>query len=182
MDIATPGRGAPAATFEVPLEMLAACHGRVQAQCDLLLRLHAHLRGHGIDRQVLDAIERIRRYFDTAARDHHADEEQDLFPAMLEAVAGSDAVCIRDMMQHVVAQHRKLEAMWSQLGQALRRIEQGDSQALDGPLAQEFVAAYRAHVDFEDKELLPMAQRLLGDDQLTEVGRAMRRRRGIDDT
>lgn len=36
------------------------------------------------------------RYFDTAAR-HHEDEEQDLFPALLESMAGSDAVCLREL-------------------------------------------------------------------------------------
>ena len=39
MDITLPGHSAPAVGFEVPLEMLAACHGRVQAQCATLLRL-----------------------------------------------------------------------------------------------------------------------------------------------
>ena len=34
-----PGHSAPAVGFEVPLEMLAACHGRVQAQCATLQRL-----------------------------------------------------------------------------------------------------------------------------------------------
>ena len=34
-----PGHSAPAVGFEVPLEMLAACHGRVQAQCATLRRL-----------------------------------------------------------------------------------------------------------------------------------------------
>jgi hypothetical protein len=46
-----PGHSAPAVGFEVPLEMLAACHGRVQTQCATLRRLAAHLTTHGADRQ-----------------------------------------------------------------------------------------------------------------------------------
>ena len=41
---------APAVGFEVPLEMLAACHLRVQDQCATLLRLVPHSAAHGSDR------------------------------------------------------------------------------------------------------------------------------------
>ena len=47
-----PGHHAPAVGFEVPLEMLAACHGRVQSQCETLNRLVVHLRSHGADLQA----------------------------------------------------------------------------------------------------------------------------------
>jgi ATP phosphoribosyltransferase regulatory subunit HisZ len=47
-----PGHSAPAVGFEVPLEMLAACHGRVEAQCATLRRLVGHLARHGADRQA----------------------------------------------------------------------------------------------------------------------------------
>ena len=41
------GRPAPAASFEVPLEMLAACHSRVEGQCDTFRRLLAHFCEQG---------------------------------------------------------------------------------------------------------------------------------------
>jgi hypothetical protein len=44
MALTLPGHSAPAVGFEVPLEMLAACHGRVQHQCETLLRLVTHLQ------------------------------------------------------------------------------------------------------------------------------------------
>ena len=181
MDITGQGRAAPSAGFEVPLEMLYACHGRAQAQCELLQRLLEHLPTHGADTQALEAIERIRRYFDTAARDHHADEEQDLLPALLEAMAGSDAVCIRDITRRVHEEHRQLERHGAALREALQAIEQGSAGELDPSLARKFIDAYGAHIAFEEAEVLPMAQRLLGDDQLEAVGRAMRLRRGIAD-
>jgi iron-sulfur cluster repair protein YtfE (RIC family) len=97
MALTLPGHSAPAVGFEVPLEMLAACHGRVQHQCETLLRLVTHLQTHGADRPAQEAASAVMRYFDTAARHHHEDEEQDLFPALLESMAGSDAVCLRDL-------------------------------------------------------------------------------------
>jgi hypothetical protein len=44
MALTLPGHSAPAVGFEVPLEMLAACHGRVQHQCETLQRLVTHLQ------------------------------------------------------------------------------------------------------------------------------------------
>lgn len=179
MDIALHGSTAPAAGFEVPLEMLAACHGRVQQQCELLLRLLEHLRTQGVDDQARDAARRVMRYFDTAARHHHADEEQDLFPALLEAMAGSDAVCIRDMIARLAAEHRALEQRWVGLRAALRAVQDGDASALDEVAVRGFIDAYTAHIAYEEAEMLPMAARLLDDAQIDTVGRAMRARRGL---
>ncbi len=173
-----PGHSAPGAGFEAPLEMLAACHGRIEHQCETLRRLVAHLCRHGADAQARDAARAVMRYFDTAARDHHADEEQDLFPALLESMAGSDATCLREMTQSLCAEHRVLEAQWHTVRALLEGVCAGNA-VLDAAAVQVFIEAYAGHIAREDGELLPMAARLLGDDTLREVGRAMRERRGI---
>ena len=78
--IAFPGFSAPAAGFEVPLEMLSACHGRVEQQCRTMLRLVPHLAANGPDQAAREAAQNIMRYFDTSAKHHHADEEEELLP------------------------------------------------------------------------------------------------------
>lgn len=177
--VALPGFHSPAASTEAPLEMLAACHGRVHKQCETLRRLAEHLPRHGSDLPAQQAATAVMRYFDTAARDHHADEEEDLFPALLEAMAGSDAVCLRALTEGLVAEHRALEARWQELRDVLAHIAQGQPVALPPSDVQAFVAAYAAHIEKEDTELLPMAARLLSDTDITRVGTAMRVRRGI---
>ena len=179
MNIPLHGSTSPGAGFEVPLEMLAACHGRVHQQCELLQRLLPHLRAHGADEQARDAAQRVLPYFDTAARHHHADAEQDLFPALLEAMAGSDAVCLRDMIARLGTEHRALERRWAGLREALLAVQRGEASALKDDEVSGFVDAYAAHIAYEEAELLPMAARLLADDQIEAVGRAMRERRGV---
>ena len=174
-----PGFHSPGASTEVPLEMLAACHGRVLHQCDTLGRLAAHLPDHGCDGAARQAATAVMRYFDTAARDHHADEEDDLFPALLEAMAGSDAVCIRALTEGLRAEHRALEARWHRLRERLTQIAAGHSAELPAAEVQDFVAAYTTPIDKEDSELLPLARRLLSDADISRVGTAMRVRRGI---
>lgn len=159
--------------------MLAACHGRIEHQCETLRRLLAHLPAHGADAQARDAARAVMRYFDTAARDHHADEEQDLFPALLESMAGSEATCIRDLTQALCVEHRELEQRWHALRGALERVAQGEVATLDAPLVESLAGTYARHIAREDGELLPMAERLLSDAALQAIGRAMRERRGI---
>jgi hemerythrin-like domain-containing protein len=174
-----PGHSAPAVGFEAPLEMLAACHGRVQSQCTTLLRLMPHLAAHGADRQAREAAAAVMRYFDRSARHHHEDEEQDLFPALIESMAGSDAVCLRELIAALCADHRLLEARWRELRGMLQQVADGGAPPWAPVDVPGFVALYERHIAREEAELLPMAGRLLGDAELDRVGAAMRARRGL---
>ena len=179
MTINLPGHAAPSAGFEAPLEMLAACHHRVERQCATLRRLVTHLARHAADDDARIAAAAVMRYFDTAAKDHHADEETDLFPALMESMAGSDAVCIRDLVDTLTQDHRALESHWRCLRQALQGIAAGKALALEVADVEPFIGLYERHIAREEGDLLPMAARLLGDDALDRIGRAMRERRGI---
>ena len=174
-----PGHTAPTAGFEVPLEMLSACHHRVERQCSTLRRLVSHLAANGVDNDARSAAAAVQRYFDIAAKDHHADEETDLFPALLESMAGSDAVCIRELIDGLTADHRALESHWQRLRLLLGSVAAGEAAALRPDDVEPFIALYERHIAREESELLPMAARLLDDDALDRVGKTMRERRGI---
>ncbi|MBL8330979.1 MAG: hemerythrin domain-containing protein [Rubrivivax sp.] len=179
MSLTLPGHSAPAVGFEVPLEMLAACHGRVQHQCETLQRLANHLQTQGADRPAQEAASAVMRYFDTAARHHHDDEEQDLFPALLESMAGSDAVCLRELTASLCSDHRLLEQRWANLRQRLQQVTEGSASALAEADVPGFVQLYAQHIAREEAELLPMAARLLSDAERDRIGLAMRARRGV---
>ncbi len=179
MNLPFPGHRSPAVGLEVPLEMLAACHGRVAHQCDLLVRLQAHLAAHGADAPARDAARAVMRYFDTAARHHHEDEEIDLFPALVESMAGSDAVCLRELTAALTADHRELERHWRALRAALLDVAGAGAARLDDAQVRAFTDLYERHIAREEAELLPMARRLLGEAELDRIGLAMRRRRGV---
>ena len=172
-----PGFSSPAVGTEAPLDLLAACHTRVEKQCSTVERLRDHLYTHGSDAAAQEAAQAVLRYFNTAARHHHEDEEQDLFPALMESMAGSDAVCIRELCTRLMDQHRQLEARWAVLRGALVSVANGVPVRLDDADPEGFVQAYREHIALEDQELLPMAQRLLSEDTLKTMGQNMRQRR-----
>jgi len=178
LSIGAPGASAPPVGFETPLAMLAECHRRVEDQCATLRRLVPHLACHGSDQAATEAAQAVLRYFDLAAPKHHADEEVDLFPALLESMAGSDAVCLRDIIAALQADHVAFDARWQSLRATLTQVAAGQAALLDGAAVEAFAEAYAGHIAREEGELLPMAGRLLDDDTLARIGQAMRRRRG----
>ncbi len=177
--ITFPGFTSPAAGFEAPLEMLSACHGRVESQCQTMLRLVPHLVASGPDQAAREATQNVMRYFDTSAPHHHADEEEDLFPALLQTVSGTELARLRELIAALHAQHRELERAWAELRRKLEGVWHGTMRELDADEVGRLVDLYRSHIEREENELLPLATRTLDTARLDIVGRAMRLRRGI---
>lgn len=167
----------PSPDFEAPLEMLSACHRRIERQCATLRRLVRHLAAHGADEAARTAAAGVMRYFDTSARQHHEDEEHDLFPALIESMAGSDAVCLRELTDGLKADHRALQACWQRVRVVLERVVAAESAPLAPDDVEALAGLYERHIAREEDELLPMAARLLGGNELARIGRAMRERR-----
>lgn len=171
------GFSAPSAGFDAPLEMLAACHGRIRAQCSTLRRLRAHVAVAGGDAGAHTAAHNVIRYFDGAGRHHHEDEENDLFPALLDSVAAADATCLRQLVDVLLAEHRELDLRWQKLKGWLAGIQAGVVTTPGPEEIEEFIGWYDRHIAREEEGLLPMAKRLLRPSALAAIGESMRRRR-----
>lgn len=100
---------------------------------------------------------------------------------MLESIAGSDAVCLRELTTALCVDHRALEGRWRALRQVLERVAAGIPSPLAAADVQGLVDLYAQHIAREESELLPMAARLLSDAELDRVGLAMRSRRDLAD-
>lgn len=167
--------GTAAPTFDDPLEMLQACHGRITAQCDTLQRLVAHLQTAGNDEPAAQAARAILRYFDTAGQYHHQDEEQDLFPALLASGDKTAAACIACLLD----EHKDMEQAWRALRPLLVAIAEDSANTLDAEVVAHFIDCYARHIKFENGQLLPLAIKLLDTAQLQRLGRCMATRRGV---
>ena len=158
--------------------MLKECHLRVMDQCATLQRLAEHLSIHQCDQSAAEAATAIIRYFDLAAPNHHADEEDDLMPALFDSVAGSDAVCLRGLANSLYADHKVMNQQWLELRSVLFGVIERKRVRLTEDLVFPFIEGYRSHIAFEEKELFPMAERLLTEEAIEKMGQSMRRRRG----
>lgn len=160
-----------------PFETLAGCDQRTLRHCASLERLVSPAGQSGAAAQAQTVAAEVLTFFDVTVPRHHADEEQDLFPALRESMAGSDAVCLREMTERLVQEHRDLDKLWSDLQPAVLAIAQGRADALPARAVQEFVARCRAHVELESGDMLPTAQRLLSDEAVAAMAAAMAARR-----
>lgn len=164
-----------APTFDSPLDMLHACHERIMDQCATLQKLMSHLPMHGCDTQAQQAAQAIMRYFDTAGKFHHQDEEVDLFP-LLRDCNNDEANKLADRLQD---EHLYLDEVWMNLRARLQDIAEGKLAALERTLVGDFSLAYGRHVMLENTKLLPLAARLLNEQQLQNIGKNMAARRGV---
>jgi hemerythrin-like domain-containing protein len=165
--------------FDEPLEMLRTCHDRIERQCSTLDRLVPHLEAHGCDAAAREAAAAVLRYFDQAGPHHHADEESELFPQLLAALPGDEATRVKVLVQHLVADHREMEALWARLRKTLEPLARGEASSLDMELVTRFVGLYARHMTAEESEVLTLAERFLPHKVLVEIGQAMAQRRGV---
>jgi hemerythrin-like domain-containing protein len=84
---------------------------------------------------------------------------------------------LRELTASLVADHRELEHHWSRLRRQLALVAAGQATRLTDDVVADFVSLYERHIAREESELLPMAQRLLSEEELDRIGLAMRVRR-----
>lgn len=157
---------------ERPLELLYACHERVRRFTALAGRLAAHVADHGADGQARDAAAQILRYFELSLPNHHADEEEDVFPAL----RGLNDQALAGVIAALKAEHSVLDALWHEVAPWLRHIAQGETEPVPEVLAQ-FVASYAAHTEREESEVFVAIERL-PESVVDTIAQRMRARRG----
>jgi hemerythrin-like domain-containing protein len=154
-------------TFAGPLAAVSAVHARTLQHCAALRQL---LVPDAPDRQICRD---IAQHFDAVAPRVHADEEAFLFPTLLESMAGSDAVCLREMTAGLTLQHRALAGLWGALRVPLTALAAGQPARLDVTAVEAFIAAQQHCIGIETLELLPMAARLFTDSELAWLHQMM---------
>jgi hypothetical protein len=163
---------------QAPLATLCNCHRRVLARCATLRRLVLYVAECGCNRDAQVASHGVLRFFDVEVPRHYADEEEDLFPVLIESMAGSDAVCLQDLTRSSAREHRVLADQWSVLHGPLEDIAAGRDLLLPAQAVESFARHWWDHIGHEESELLPMASRLLSDEELARIERGMQDRRG----
>lgn len=169
------------AAFDDPLEMLLACHRRIEKQLQTLERLRVHLQTHGVDADATAAAQAVLRYFARAAVDHHADEESDLFPLLATRITDSaDRERFARLRESLEREHREVEAQWARLRKPLESIADGITRTLPEAEVRAFAQAYKAHIDREETAFHELFERWVGAEDRAELGHAMSARRAVE--
>lgn len=162
--------------FDDPLAMLAACHRRIERELATLDRLQRHLPEYGCDDAARAAALSVMKYFDSAAPNHHADEEESLFPRLRAREESRAGALIDDL----ALDHDMLAAGWRRLRPLLTGIAAGVRANLSPKQVNGLRDVYAAHIAREEGELIPLAARYLDASVLQEIGHEMAARRGSD--
>lgn len=120
--------------------------------------------------QLTAAADRSRRVgtatlqlFEDAVLPHHADEEGELFPAVIRSAASPEERSrVEAMVDRLIAEHRSVETLWKTLKPAVKRAAAGIDAQLDAEAVAALVYAYNRHAAFEEQEFLPLASEILG--------------------
>ena len=164
--------------FDDPLEMLLACHRRIERQLETLRKLQAHVEKNGVDADASIAAQAVLRYFAKAANDHTADEEKDVFPLLEERIpSGSEKARFHALRERLQSDHREAEAQWTRLRKTLEAIADGLPRSLTAAEVESFVAAYTAHIATEETALNELFSRWIDERDRATLGRRMKDRR-----
>lgn len=145
--------------LQAPLTTFSQCHVGITRQLEALDGLPELTRAAQRAREVATATEAL---FKGAVLEHHAEEEKDLFPAVLRSAApGEERVRVEAMVQRLTAEHRAVEAIWERLRPAVHAAAQGRPVELDGALVHQLVRGYLQHARFEEEQFLPLAATIL---------------------
>jgi hemerythrin-like domain-containing protein len=168
----------PGPSLDEPLEMLVACHERIEAQLCTLERMVPHLQTKGCDSEAQAAVQAVLRYFDTSGALHHQDEDEDLFPLLRVRAAAQGRREIAAAIDELEREHETMAGQWNRLRERLRAIAAGEAR-LDAEEVARFAWLYRRHMDREGAAVLPFARETLDEAQRTALGERMAARRKV---
>lgn len=149
----------PPTAPDAPLGDFSRCHLGIVSQLESFSEL-PDLLGPAAQARVVaqDTLD----LFKDSVLSHHADEEKELFPAVLRsAQPGEEAALVRSMTQRLVKEHRSIEAQWKEMEPAVREAARGKPAIVDPGAVQQLVVDYLAHARFEEEHFLPMAAHIL---------------------
>jgi hemerythrin-like domain-containing protein len=156
----------PAASFEA----LDICHQQILEQLTLLTALAAHVEAHGVDALAKQQAAGIEAFFSGTSRQHHLDEEKNVFAPLL---AGGDAELMA-LVRILQQDHGWIEENWLELAPQLRAMALGNNW-IDSAEFLHNVAVFRdlcrGHIELEERTLYPEARTLAARSAAKRVAR-----------
>ncbi|MGX2948799.1 hemerythrin domain-containing protein [Frederiksenia canicola] len=160
-------------TWDEPIEMLYACHGKVKNFCRQLQILPDYIEQNGCNEAVKNDVKQILNYFNQSAPLHHDDEEKDFFPALIKQVPTAQADV--DLLEQ---QHVALHKNWDELSTQLVALLNGERANVDRELIKRFVSGYDSHIAIEEP-LFELGREHLAESELQSIGKIMADRRKV---
>ena len=173
----------PSADFTQPIELLKACHRRIEHFLWVLQTALTRFGKGDLNDEGRRALEASLNYFANFAPRHTADEEESLFPR-IRGGGGSNAPAAMAELDRLESDHRRGDACHALVHSLVRqwldmgRIDERGRVDLRAVL-DELTTMYASHIRLEEERVFQVAAAMLTAEQLREIGEEMKRRRSL---
>lgn len=161
------------------VDMLLACHQRIRNFTGIATRL-GEVEGAGAS-EIANAAETVHRYYSIALPLHEADENDSVYPRLRDRLTDASE---RASLQSMVDQHGPIDAvvarllpLWEQLRVHPERL------AVSAPaLRQDSLTLqqlWTEHLALEEQIVFPLIRARLTPEDLRDIHREMKHRRGV---
>lgn len=171
----------PDSDYSNPLGLLSDCHRRIEQFLGVLIEVTSHARGAEMNEDQRKGLEAALKYFREATPKHTSDEEESLFPRMLES-SDERARSAISRLDELHADHEKADAAHAEvevLGSQWLSTGTLSSESIDRlrALLDRLQSTYEKHIAIEDHEIFPLAGQILSKADIAAVGQEMAARR-----
>ena len=150
----------PIDSAEAALRALTATHAEMLEQLAALRALVEDADRQTHSDELRQRARSLLSFFASNAREHHAEEERHIFPALLRD-GSADTV---DLVHRLQQDHGWLEEDWIELAPMLESLAAGGSNFdpdVLRPAVEVFSGLYLEHIELEDGQAYPQARELL---------------------
>ncbi len=152
-------------------QALDACHQQIHQHLGQLAEVLQQIEAGADEAQYRQQAGTIEAFFSGTSRDHHAEEEKNVFPALLASDNAELVQAVRTLQQD----HGWIEQNWLELAPMLRAIAQGEDWVDMAELqhtVEVFLALCHDHIMLEETLIYPEAKGQFADELANRARRA----------
>ena len=138
-------------------ETLDACHQAIHHHLEKLTHVLEQIQAGADTEEYRAEVRLIETYFSSTARQHHAEEEQNIFPKLLTSDNAELVQAVRTLQQD----HGWIEQNWRELSPMLRAIANGEEWVDMAELqhsVEVFLTLLHDHIVLEETLIYPEAK------------------------
>src|SRR5688500_5487492 len=155
------------------LAVLSGCHQSIEEQLATLEQLCRSGSPAPAEARA------VVRYFDGEGRQHHRDEDEDVFPLLRSLAAERGRADIAAVVDELEREHASMDRQWGRLREKLGALADGRGGVVDADDVMRFAWLYRRHMQYEAAAVLPFAAEALSEEQRAALARRMAARRSV---
>lgn len=144
-------------------QSLDACHQQIHENLAQLTHVLEQIQAGAEEAQYREQVRLIETFFSATARQHHADEEKNIFPKLLASDNAELVQAVRTLQQD----HGWIEENWLELSPMLRAIVDGEDWVDMAELkhnVEVFLALLHDHIVLEETLIYPEAKGQFADE------------------